>query len=768
MGRKKTVVGTSIQRVIKDENLPNSIQQGVVQAIFGNESVPESVMESLFGSIGMKAEQMYHYAKSAQYPWGVPEYKMRTLVAGREIVQSVIEDLEGSPITMDYIRLAPGNYIHGAWMTLVLSYGYDYETNELTTLSDTEGTPVYLHDMALHIPPNQFEEFNPSVLEVWGPAASAGPTVSRKSTRTSYGSISKATPVVLNPAVPSPKIFVEISYKRLLPERTNEPGEFYPIGSEKIRSIEIPILAVDDSKEYYQVRYTVNNIVKFWRYSAGTGTYPVLDEFVAPDDNDAGTFYPYLYFRYDFKSEVENKTTDAYRTSKSMAKMLNIDYDNLSDTIDENPDIGEVIQAILTFGINPDTTDPTDCKYLFKFFENLYYEQEPDKQFSGFSSDRVVNGHNGAITDGWNNAVFDIADKRFRMQFQAKAMYRDMKTGQVTAKGKYTGGKGKAKYPFTVYTPIGEGEFELAIKEQDIDYYYYQYQITDNLYIEMKVFGLESLYYIQGDKKTSSDEIDNILIVPLDREIIKDWSVAEKEIIFSRSLHFIFNSLKVIKLKWYQTGIFQIIMIVISVVVSIFLSPAVGAAFQTAMAAGTTAVISFLAIQLLTTLFISVVIGEIVKVFAKVFGSEIAFIIAIIGIVVGIVNVIDPTLLAGFPPWANHLLDLASNLKSTLISAGFEEMMEDLYGDFNSWLKDTEELNKTLEAGQNLLKEHHHLSPFVIFGERPEDFYNRTIHMGNPGAISIAAVGYYVESALQLPKINDTLGETLMGGYSLG
>ncbi len=72
MGRKKTIIGTSLQRVVDDDNVPDSIQTGLTKAILSNEEIPETVMEELFGSIGLKADRYYDLAASGEYPWGVP------------------------------------------------------------------------------------------------------------------------------------------------------------------------------------------------------------------------------------------------------------------------------------------------------------------------------------------------------------------------------------------------------------------------------------------------------------------------------------------------------------------------------------------------------------------------------------------------------------------------------------------------------------------------------------------------------------------------
>jgi hypothetical protein len=70
---------------------------------------------------------------------------------------------------------------------------------------------------------------------------------------------------------------------------------------------------------------------------------------------------------------------------------------------------------------------------------------------------------------------------------------------------------------------------------------------------------------------------------------------------------------------------------------------------------------------------------------------------------------------------------------------------------------DAETKMKLLEDAQSLLDSNLRLNPLVIFGETPDDYYRRTVHSGNIGIIGYAAVHDYVEVALRLPTLSDTV-----------
>ncbi len=99
------------------------------------------------------------------------------------------------------------------------------------------------------------------------------------------------------------------------------------------------------------------------------------------------------------------------------------------------------------------------------------------------------------------------------------------------------------------------------------------------------------------------------------------------------------------------------------------------------------------------------------------------------------------------------------------ISTGLTKAVgNDLKGDFQDLLaqqtdfqKYIKEQTKLLDSTKELLDHHEWLAPLVIFGEKPDDFYQRTVHSGNIGVIGLDAVLSFVDVALTLPTLSDTM-----------
>ena len=753
MGRKKTVVGTQIDRVIKDDSLPDSVKTGLTNAIMSADGdIPVDVMEEMFKSIGIKSERYYEYAENGDYIHGLPSGQLRSFTKGAEAVQEVLTALEGTSVQVDYVRLGAPNLMHLAWMKLVSNYGYDPVTNRLMGLEATIGTEVYLSDMKIHIPKGSHENYNQSSLEVWGVPPNSGYTPFRPSSITGSITFRQPTPLVMDSRVTTDFITVSYVYKRLKQEGVGD-SILLP-GTQKEGSLTMTVEVPDETKEYYQVSYEVNDARKWWIYPAGSGVYTKLDDIAMQPPEVSGTFFPFAYFRYDKKSETSDKSSESYKSTKQLVKRLGLNFDQIAENIDENPDIKDVAQAMMVYGVPPETEDDLEREYLFTFFNNLYNMQEPaaKRAMAGSASIKYLTG-GVQMSDGWNSVVLEIADKRFRMKFMVKNMTKKYIVGNVAGVGKYHSAVGESDYSYE-YVDQESGTTQQAVTK--IPYYAYRKQVSGTLYVEIRVYGMELEYYIFQQHHTTSDDNKKILLIPIDRSITEDWSIVKKEVLYARSLHFVFNSMKVIKLKWYQTGIFQIFMVIIAVVISIFIygldgGTLVGAALGATVGATVAAVV----IQVIVNYVISLLMGELFKVIAKAIGGNLAILLAVVAAVAGAYQIIDAGSVAN-APWASDLLFAANGLSQ----AGLAEMMGDLLDSYNDFLSVADTATQTLDDANKLLEGNKYLNPFVLFGESPTNYYNRTIHSGNVGILGISAISSYTEIALKLPDINDTVGET--------
>ena len=743
--KKKTVVGTSVMRVIEDDLLPDSIKTGVTRAIFQNGDLPDHIMEELVGSIGLKADRMYEYAKRS-YVHGLPSGQIVAASVGTVEVGAVLATLEGRQVQVDYSQLGPPNSLHIGWMQAIAQFGYNTVTNELVGLKAPGGLPVYLDDMVVVVPKAELGQYSESALEQLGVSPLAGASPSRPGLSPGLlNSVTGFTPV--EASTTATKDYVRI---RGVWESQSVP-DMEGIVKKTLNTVEKTIPLVDTyglaNEDYFHVRYLVDGVPKYWMYLVGSGTHPSLDALIGTKPETNGSFFPFAYFRYDKKSETADKTTAAYKTSRKLVKYLGMDYDEVAAAIDENPDIKDVQQAMLIMAVPANSKDQLECRYLFSFFENLHYSK--GNQYKSPTA--------GAIAQfQWGDSTFLVStiviqDKRFKLSLSNRGVFKKKVVGSIGAIGTYTSGM-STETRRQEYTDQETGQ--VSYQEIPYKYHYYRHQITESLYEEILVVGLQLRYYIIDGHYTTGDETDDILLIPIDRSITDSYSIPDREKLYSRSLHFVFNSVQIIKVKWYQTGLFKAIITIVGIVIAVIsMQPEIAAA----VLAGTSAAYLTLALIIIEHLVIGLVLGAAFKLFVKLAGIKVAFIIALIAAAYSMTEVLEAGSLAG-APWAQTLLQVSTGL-SKAIGENLKDMFGDLLGEFQTLNLLKDEATKKLEAANDLLNTKNYLSPFVIFGESPNDFYNRTVHAGNIGMNGISAISSYVDIALRLPKLNDTLGE---------
>ena len=127
------------------------------------------------------------------------------------------------------------------------------------------------------------------------------------------------------------------------------------------------------------------------------------------------------------------------------------------------------------------------------------------------------------------------------------------------------------------------------------------------------------------------DGINDVLIIPVDRTIAKEMELLKRERLYARSLHVVFNSMVIQKLKWYQTGIFQVIMYIIAIVIAFWDG---GYTLTTLAAMSAATLITLLVQQILLTVVVGYAVQLGLELLAKALGAEFALILAIIAAVI--------------------------------------------------------------------------------------------------------------------------------------
>lgn len=722
----ETHVATTVSRVIEDDKMPHAIKNGALKSIIADDDqLIEHAMEELTNSIGIKSSQMYAYGRD-HYMHGLPNSTLETSLSGEDLIKNTIQESVG-PITIDYYHFGMLNTLHVGWMKLVSLYGYNPTTNMLTV----NGQAAYLDDMVVVVKEASLPEMNNGALDQWGTPPTAGVTP----VRVAFPTLAKFSPWEADATAVSD--FVRVKYTWL-----------NAAGTAEVRTIMVPITGYDETALYHQVKYKkADGSIGYWMYMAGDGGHTAIDKLHTPAWATGGTFFPWAYFRFAKTNLAKDKTTAEYKQMDKLTSYLNLQFGTVADAIDENPGIADVENAFLMMGVPAVTTNQMEMRYLFDYFEGLYEmtggETKPSQQAAGIS---------GALAHWLDSSSEDssmvIQDKKFKMSMGFRHIYKTAIPGVIGVVGTYTSGTGK-----DVITEKGANNAQFVTP---VSFHFYRRQVSESTYEEVRVINLNMKYYVFENYSVTADESDNILLIPLDQSITTHYSVPDKEQLYARSLHYVFNSRVITEIKWYQQGWFKALLVVVAVIITIWSWGETYELVVAALAAGATA--GAIAMIVIMNILRQFLVSLVIKLFVKIVGIKIAFLVAIVAAIYGGYSAIEAGSLKG-APWSMELLTASSGLS--------KDIGAELGKEFNGLAQEGQEFTEYIKTKKEKLKEaedklghNNYLAPMVIFGESSRDYYDRTVHSGNIGVMGLDAIESFVEVSLTLPKIPQSIGET--------
>ena len=345
-----------------------------------------------------------------------------------------------------------------------------------------------------------------------------------------------------------------------------------------------------------------------------------------------------------------------------------------------------------------------------------------------------------------------IKDNAYTQQVSFNSIgYIDI-AGSIGKVGTVTSGMGRESVKTAKYKSALFKAFSVAT------YHWYRKQLTATTYREVRVYGLSSTEYVKGGKTTTASGDSENLLLPLDLAVDHEFNNRKKELLYTKAMYIVLNTLKVVKQKWYQTGIFKAIMFVVAVVIGYFFPPAgvaamswVAAAYAVAYAVAINLVIS-VAVKILVNLGVDVgAAAAIVAVVALVMGGYAA--ITKSGSAVGVTT--------------QKLLQMSSTAFS-VSSQGYALQTQRAIKDFNSLMadltaeqKELQEKAKEFGLGQHgpLLMFEPPLSIGIRIGESPDDYYDRSIRINNFAGTIYSLTEQSVDLSLALPTSQQTLSQ---------
>ncbi|WP_395143769.1 hypothetical protein ACF3NV_07855 [Moraxella atlantae] len=307
---------------------------------------------------------------------------------------------------------------------------------------------------------------------------------------------------------------------------------YYTNTNKTVESFDVDLSDYINDELYIQVLYETDKLHSY-TYKTKEEDLNELDELV-DTVKGKGEYYPRLYLKLgsDYLNNYPDETKQAH--TKRMARLMNLDLENLTKelkkSIDDDESSVKTVYINMALAVNKNKSEQITAKYLYRYFRKIY-NLAPNND-----------------TDTKHDIIEIIKDNEFEHRIQINWIKREELEGVVTNKGEY-------------------------LVEQSNTNHYVSYQFEDNKYIKFTINELTCFYEVKGkgDAKCKGD--DENLTIPLDRAIVSDLKIKERELLFSRCLQMQMVILKTATVKWYQRAAFQNLTKIAGIAISVFAAP---------------------------------------------------------------------------------------------------------------------------------------------------------------------------------------------------
>lgn len=347
-------------------------------------------------------------------------------------------------------------------------------------------------------------------------------------------------------------------------------------------------------------------------YRRGSGN-ATLDTFFSTT-RTAGTFFPIIPVRVDNRFISESYYPHLLPwVKKATRRATNHSFEKLVSLVADNPSLGDIDYAYVIFGASLNTPEDTAKRYLYEFFTQV------SSIGGSVSMNQFVAQHREAMAswDAWviwynlhRNAVdengqpiktapepvrkpfpnlpvnyFEVSSPvNYRIGISYSGMDQSTLSGQFKVGAKigdariYRGGvtqlygyrqhtddEGSGR---TTWTKVVTSKHESVVIE---------WQHAPNSFRRLVISDLMHRNYVYGGKvvwisgwEALNDLDESGFIVPLQDEILRRMPLPAATQLCTASTYLMFNCYQVTKQKWYQTGIFKIVVIIVAIVISVY------------------------------------------------------------------------------------------------------------------------------------------------------------------------------------------------------
>lgn len=272
------------------------------------------------------------------------------------------------------------------------------------------------------------------------------------------------------------------------------------------------------------------------------------------------------------------KNQTAYKSSKVYGRRLGVKIDDLLKIVKDNPDEGKIDYCFVQPGTFISSPNLCAAEYHFNYFNRLrlaYPDGKPAFDAWEAKTGADMTKSEAKRCPSQSVHIYDADNERgtVNMTIAWRYMTYEVKTGTLTKPYEVECGPQERKTIFFHWKGASKNV------KYDFGRLYLRKRLTDTTYAELMVRGLWHENYVYKGKTVKSGVWDAFndpdgdygsgFLIPLDFEIYSSLSAREQLQLSQEALFIVFNCYKVVKEKWYQTGVFKVVLIIIAIIVII-------------------------------------------------------------------------------------------------------------------------------------------------------------------------------------------------------
>lgn len=487
---------------------------------------------------------------------------------------------------------------------------------------------------------------------------------------------------------------IDTSYTADIDETTSEITITWADGS---MSTFTPV-DYDKTKMYLYAVYH-DTAMQVFIYQQGSGN-PTLDAMFLASSSEMMGFYPVIPLRLENEFLSEEYQPEIYEQArKGYKKATTGKLDKLIEQLEENEDIEDIDYIYIVFGVCLNVLEQASRKYIYMFFEEILNDflQVGDVEHATWQAEWTTARDSWETWVEWREAQSDSGNPLYGTTEPERLTYPPMPANSIQVS---TGANPTINYDMTIswvsmseqvgtgllkpgakpdqlwfskgdasyneeliWVEDGEDDFgnpvvahAVAGARTDSNAITLNWQLTNDTWRRLTIVGLKHRNLIYGGKAVEIDAYEALddpeesgFIIPLHDGVFRLMGLKDGTQMTTACSFLVFNCYEVVKQRWYETGLFRIVLVIIVVVITYFtggLGASAGGILGTNTAVGTAilgttasaaavAIVGAVANAIAAMLVLRIVTEGSVALFGEKWGAVIGAVLSIVALNVG-------------------------------------------------------------------------------------------------------------------------------------